>query len=228
MEYWHVNFWKKQFCSIIDVIGSGGYCCKVVIKKNTSVCLLVLLLLSEIAVTRGQTVINTRSVVPVDSGSIFNAGTGSLLITVPAFSGNGGAVLVNAGGTLNHLGNITYQNNSATGSGGAIAVAAGGVLNFSTGTVTFIGNSSVNGGGAIYAAGDLNITGDAVALVWQSGSSLAGAAVYTSGSYTLTGDFVNILANSNTTSASGGAFFGNTGVNEIGRASCRERVFTLV
>ncbi|MDR0534527.1 MAG: autotransporter-associated beta strand repeat-containing protein [Verrucomicrobiales bacterium] len=216
MEYWHVNFWKKQFCSIIDVIGSGGYCCKVVIKKNTSVCLLVLLLLSEIAVTRGQTVINTRSVIPVNSGSVFDSGTDSIIIAAPSFAGSGGAVLVNDGGTLSLAGNVAFSGNTVTGAGGnggAVALGANTAIVLSGGTLMFSNNQSVGGsGGAIYSAADVAVSGSGnLVLVQSNTSNLSGGAIYSGGGIIISGSLGGMLFADNYTSGKGGVMRANNG-----------------
>ncbi len=156
--------------------------------------------------------ITTRTVVPASGSITLNAGSDTVIVTVPGtFTGNGSAVSVGASGTYTVIGDVRFSGNVATVNGGAIYADTGAVLDFSGSTVSFLNNRAARGG-AIYAIGGLAISSSSGGITLQgntataAGSGNGGGALYSTGTVTIGGTSTDLVISGNT-GAQGGAIY---------------------
>ena len=126
---------------------------------------------------RGFTVKNAGTL------TFINTGGENGRLTGQNTSGDGGAIKVEAGGTLNIAGGRIIGA-STTGMGGTIYNA--GIVNITGGSVES-GKSTNNHGGNIYNAGTLNITGGSVEAGVVKGNDYFGGNIYNAGTLDMSG-----------------------------------------
>jgi len=150
------------------------------------------------------------NVVANGSGTLAAAPGTLLTISAPVFTGNGGAGVVNAGGSLSVSGNVAFVGNTTTGTGGAIYSNGTLALNGGPGPTSLAGNIASGNGGAFYSATtrSTSVTGSGGSLNISSNAGAQGGAIY-AGSISIDGAFnvISLVGNNATyaTATSGNA-----------------------
>ena len=136
------------------------------------------------------------------NGGIFNMSTGSVLQN-SNFTGNGGAVYVNAS-TFN-MNSGTISGNNATSNGGGVYVYEG-TFTMDGGNIS--NNTADNGGGVYVDGGTFNMNGGTISNNTASGTSSLGGGVYVCwwGIFNMTGGTISDNTASGTSSLGGGVY----------------------